>query len=108
MLRCGTLGLEIETARYSNTPRNERIGKLCDSGDIESEYHFLFHCNALNNVRCRMYYDCPELLNYSDDAYKLKLLSCKPYLLGRLAKNLWHARNDLCKTTNKNSIFVNV
>ena len=32
--------LQIERGRYENIPREERTCKLCDSGEVENEFHF--------------------------------------------------------------------
>ena len=45
-LRSGTLPIEIEKGRYRNTKREERLCKLCTTGVIETEEHFLLHCPA--------------------------------------------------------------
>ena len=34
----------IETGRYNQTFRNDRFCPICNSGIIEDEFHFLFHC----------------------------------------------------------------
>ena len=49
--RSGTLPLEIETGRWRGTPVNERLCKICNSGDIEDETHFLFDCTLYSIVR---------------------------------------------------------
>jgi hypothetical protein len=36
--------LQIERGRYENIPREERICKLCDSGEVENEFHFAITC----------------------------------------------------------------
>ena len=36
--------LEIERGKYENTPREQRTCKMCDSGEIEDEFHFTFKC----------------------------------------------------------------
>ena len=41
--------LYIETGRYKNIPRNERLCKNCSSNEIEDEAHFLIKCDKLNN-----------------------------------------------------------
>jgi hypothetical protein len=45
-LRCNNIKLPIETGRWPNTPREERIYHLCNVG-LGTEFHFLFEC--LNN-----------------------------------------------------------
>ena len=37
--------LKIETGRYQGTLRQDRKCERCSSGEVEDEYHFLFHCN---------------------------------------------------------------
>ena len=41
--------LYIETGRYTNIPRNERLCKNCSANEIEDEAHFLIKCDKLNN-----------------------------------------------------------
>ena len=36
--------LAIETGRHKKVPLVQRFCKLCNSGDIEVEYHFMFKC----------------------------------------------------------------
>ena len=49
--RCGTLPLEIETGRMNGVDRKDRLCRLCKSGEIEDEYHFLLTCSALTHIR---------------------------------------------------------
>ena len=44
-LRLGILPLHIETGRYTNKPLEERICTLCNSDEIEDEFHFLLKCD---------------------------------------------------------------
>ena len=50
-LRCSNHGLEIEKGRHQKTPREDRKCKLCSSGNIETEEHFIFHCNLYDNLK---------------------------------------------------------
>ena len=43
-LRLGVLPIEIEIGRYNSIPREERICKVCQTGEIEDEKHFLLLC----------------------------------------------------------------
>ena len=43
--------LQIERGRYENIPRDQRICKLCDSGEIEDEFHFTFKCKKFDHLR---------------------------------------------------------
>ena len=44
MFRTGNTKLPIETGRWFNTPRENRICKLCNSKKIGDEFHYLLKC----------------------------------------------------------------
>ena len=50
-LRISCHKLRIETGRYDNIPRNERICNFCNCNKIEDETHFLLDCPAYSQVR---------------------------------------------------------
>ena len=74
-LRISSHKLKIETGRYQGTLRNDRICTRCDSGDVEDESHFLFHCNKFSHDRDLLFQgilkNCP---NFSDLTSKDKLV----------------------------------
>ena len=43
-IRISSHSLKIETGRFTNTPRNERLCTKCSSNTIENELHFLITC----------------------------------------------------------------
>jgi hypothetical protein len=43
--------MKIETGRYQGTLLQDRKCERCSCGEVEDEYHFLFHCNKLANDR---------------------------------------------------------
>lgn len=49
--RLSSHSLEIETGRYNNIERSNRICKLCTQNVVESEYHFLLCCTAYSDLR---------------------------------------------------------
>ena len=51
LLRAGCLPLEVKIGRWYNVPRECRICKLCASGEVEDEVHFIFCCGALKETR---------------------------------------------------------
>ena len=53
--RIGNHKLGIETGRYDNTPRCERLCSLCDMNEIEDEIHFLFRCSKYSTIRNAFY-----------------------------------------------------
>ena len=52
-IRCSDHHLEIERGRHMNIPRHERLCKTCGVTEIESEEHFLIHCNKFNHLRMK-------------------------------------------------------
>ena len=43
--------LPIETGRWNNIERNDRICPKCNSGDVGDEYHYIFKCAHFEDVR---------------------------------------------------------
>ena len=86
-LRCNNIKLPIETGRWPNTPREERICHLCNVG-LGTEFHFLFECTSadVQRLRCKfipIYYTTCRYANM----YKMKgLLSlCNVKVLKKLS-----------------------
>ena len=54
-LRLSSHTLRIETGRYSRArlERHERVCQICDSSDIEDEYHFILICPTYTNIRLK-------------------------------------------------------
>ncbi len=50
-LRYGILPLRVETGRFVNEKYCDRICTLCNSGNVENQIHFLFHCNLYDSQR---------------------------------------------------------
>jgi hypothetical protein len=50
-LRLSNHKLMIELGRYENIPREDRICKVCQAGEIETEHHFLTSCEAFSSLR---------------------------------------------------------
>ena len=49
--RTSSHSLFIETGRYDNTARTERLCKTCNTNQVEDEYHFLLLCPAYRELR---------------------------------------------------------
>lgn len=49
--RCSNHRLPVETGRWHNIPRAERLCHRCGSDDIGDEFHYILTCNALNEER---------------------------------------------------------
>ena len=54
-LRSGTHQLRIETGRWRKEPEEERVCKVCITGSVESEAHFLLDCYVYNRLRQSMF-----------------------------------------------------
>ena len=53
--RIGNHKLRIETGRYDQIPRVNRLCPLCKSNQIEDESHFLIYCNKYSTLRNEFY-----------------------------------------------------
>ena len=49
--RCGNHRLPVETGRWHNTPRTDRLCILCDSSDTGDEFHYIFSCDYFKKER---------------------------------------------------------
>jgi hypothetical protein len=43
--------LQIERGRYKNVSREQRICKLCSTGEVENEYHLALSCPKYEELR---------------------------------------------------------
>ena len=90
--RCNNIKLPIETGRWSNTPREERICHLCNVG-LGTEFHFIFECTSagVQRLRLSIYY-----IRYAN-MYKMKgLLSlCNVKVLKKLSLFISKLQNVL-------------
>ncbi|XP_061167256.1 uncharacterized protein LOC133176104 [Saccostrea echinata] len=62
--------LPIETGRWSNIPLDERVCKLCNTGQIADEFHFILECKTLNSIRKNLLHPrfckTPNTLKFSE------------------------------------------
>ena len=62
--------LEIETGRHNNIPREQRLCRICNMKQPESEYHFLLVCPAYHDLRLkyfpRSYISWPNLQKFEN------------------------------------------
>ena len=75
--RLGCLSIHLETGRYSKPriPEVDRICLVCNSGQIESEEHFLFQCMAYEHERLK-WLDKLTLLNEFETTDLASKLDC--------------------------------
>ena len=50
-LRCDTLPIAVETGRYRNVPRDQRLCAYCDRQEVEDAVHVIFKCTLYNAER---------------------------------------------------------
>ena len=75
-LRCSSHILQVEKGRHTNQPREQRICRLCDLNEIETEDHFLLRCSLYNYLRIKYNFDTN--LNSND-----VITTTQPCVLGR-------------------------
>ena len=69
-MRLSSIKLRVETERYSSNPipREDRTCLVCNTTDIEDEYHFTLVCPAYSDFRetfiPRYYYIRPSVYKY--------------------------------------------
>jgi hypothetical protein len=67
----------IETGRYTNIPRNERICKICTNQEIEDEIHFLTRCPKFSGERHDLFNSISaKVKNFTNLSDKNKLFGC--------------------------------
>ena len=80
--RSGILPIAIETGRFSNVSLNNRLCVMCNSQQIEDEFHFLCECSKYQNERQKLYNKIitkyPDFMQL-DDIDKFMLLNCAQY-----------------------------
>lgn len=66
--------LLVETGRWYNTPLNQRVCKLCNSGQIADEFHYILECKELLTFRRKYldekYWSAPNTIKFCE------LMSC--------------------------------
>ena len=94
--RLSAHSLNIEKGRYNNTNRRDRICTLCNSSDIEDEFHFILKRPIYNNLRVNYiknyYYRRPSVFKL------VQLLSVNNVkIINNLGKYLYLASNRRCQ-----------
>ena len=92
-LRCGVLPLKIEAGRFLGQDISQRICAMCNN-NIETEYHFMFHCTSLEKVRNNYVIKLPELTSPMEDHSKMMLMGNMPYIFTNIVSDLWNERTN--------------
>ncbi len=97
--RCGILPIEIETGRYKNLARKDRICTLCNTGEIENQVHFALYCPVYNHLRVEFVNTCRNRILGWDiltDIGKISFLfNHEPRLFGKYLKKSFLHRKSL-------------
>ena len=99
-IRISTHRLNIETGRYQNINKEERVCNLCNLNEIESEEHFLFKCPIYNQHRKTFSAELKSIYNVDLDKYGIEVIkmlfskdnSLLLNKLGKFIKQCWITR----------------
>jgi hypothetical protein len=69
--RAGILPLQVEIGRFRNIDLPERLCTLCDSGEVEDEYHLLCVCVRYANIRVTLFNQAYEMCATFNDLHEL-------------------------------------
>ena len=93
-LRTGSLQLEIETGRARNIPAEERLCKVCLSGQVEDEFHFIMQCPLYDCLRNYLYSNiekkCPDFTLLDDKSKFFEIMQNHQYQLAKYVFNAWN------------------
>ena len=84
-LRCSSHVLQVEKGRHINQPREQRLCRLCNLDEIETEEHFLLRCTLYNHLRTK--YN----MNVNLDSNGL-ITNTQPYDLGQYISEAFNTR----------------
>ncbi len=99
-LSSGTLPLELEIGRYTNVDEEDHLCRICNTNQVETEYHFLFDCAPLQWVRSGFYVDHVPNIGWFmllPDHKKVMYLLSKDMVkyFAEFVENLYYARRNI-------------
>ncbi len=98
-LRYGILQIQLETGRYCNEARENRLCKVCNEGFVEDQKHFLFHCTAYRDKRENFVQlimgRIPDWNVLSDNQKLISLFNEHSRPLGQFVKDLFLYRKSI-------------
>ena len=104
---CGILPLEVEVGRFARKDKEERFCTVCQTQQIEDEYHFLYTCNKLKSLRKATLKEfIPDLKSFKklDNRDKTKILMKEENIkhTGSFIEKMFLKRRDLLFDPNLN------
>ncbi len=78
-LRYGILPLRIETGRFCNEKREDRLCVFCDTNTVENTEHFLFECSLYDHQRLNF---INTVYDYIDNWEELSYTECLQHTVG--------------------------
>ncbi len=98
-LRYGVLQIQLETGRYQNETRNNRLCRICNGGAIEDQQHFVLECPAYN-IRRGMFIENikRKILDWdrlNTNEKFIRLFSDHPRAFARFVKDIFVYRKSL-------------
>ena len=92
-LRGGTAAFQIEMGRWHGLKREERVCKVCDSGEVEDVCHWLLQCSAWNSLRQPLLEAMDDVGEDDGDRTALILShACRNYHILSIINSMWSAR----------------
>ena len=92
-LRCSSHILQIEKGRHINQPREERLCKLCDMDETETEDHLLLACSRYNTLRTKY-----NLTGHADS--NVLFLNTPPEVVGKFVTEACEIRKKYLENSN--------
>ena len=101
-IRLSAHSLNIEKGRHLSTPESERTCKICNTGDVEDELHFLSICTKYSPERSQYKKKVSDYLNFDinllNDNFLINCLNSNSYTILKLTcnyiNNCLNIRND--------------
>ena len=102
--RCGVAPIRIETGRFVGESVNERVCKICNSGEIEDEEHCLIRCKTYESIRNVLFAAAEDVIsNFQELCDEEKFISLMSH--PELCKVVSKACHDILKMR-QNEIYV--
>ena len=95
-LKMGVLPLQIELGRWKDVPLEYRVCRVCESNELEDEYHHVLFCDALVVTRTHLFGELEDV-NYDNKESLLKSIFKRENLktAGRFIEAMYMERREL-------------